>query len=904
MIKLRERPIDLLLDEDLLAAYARSRDADALGELVKRRWPEAYRIALRALGDPGAAEDAAQEAFVRLLRAARTFDPGRPFGPWFRKIVLNAVRRHIRASDRRRRHEEEAAMERSTVVTLPEGERRLAAAEVEAHVRRLSPDVRFPVILHFYEGCSHDEVAATVGCPTGTASSRIRRGLEQLRTSLVGAGYAVTAVELGALLTGTPPTPPPPPVRLLEAAARKLAVRALWQGASVAALVAGVAVALALAVAPAPSKTREIATAGGAVRAIASGDAALVAERPDAPGARAAGAERPDRAGDSSSPGAGTAAKPAAAKTATAVAPVATRVWTSFRGRLVDENHTPLAGAPLRLRSLRPHVPGRDMSNCSGDLGKARTARDGSFSIAVLEPRRLPRDAPVILEEEGTGHWLLVLEQPLEGITGGVLDRGEVTFHHAAFAQISVFVHSNAQPAAALVHLDGRMHRVLADTDAGGCARFFVDPEEQGPFELSIPAMDGLPPVHRDLVLDGADMTVSIDLARETEERIAGCVTGPKGQPLAGVNVSLVRRLTNTKLAIVRTDATGAYAFSGLARGDHFLVAASVDASLALFDASEDVTTPAPPCDLTLTQGGTLHVQLETREPDDWDFERCYALFTESEGGGWRASATGDITSGTFTVKPLPAGHYRIAARRGAVGAVSAPFEVEEQEEPRTFTLPLVPMRKVSGFVRDGGGAPIVGAYVEVELSLNGYWNDRTGADGSFSVSAPDQPVALTVTAPGFADALVTLPVGATTIPDVVLSPDVRAPTDAAKKRGSEAAAIGALKTITTAEAIFREGDKDMNGDLDYGTLAQLAQTKLVDDVLGAGEKDGYVFEAFPCPHDPHFRWYATASPKTPGENARYFFANQSGVIFYAREPFKVDPTTCRVPKGLLPVGN
>ncbi len=117
-------------------------------------------------------------------------------------------------------------------------------------------------------------------------------------------------------------------------------------------------------------------------------------------------------------------------------------------------------------------------------------------------------------------------------------------------------------------------------------------------------------------------------------------------------------------------------------------------------------------------------------------------------------------------------------------------------------------------------------------------------------------------------------------------------------KAGNESSAVGALKTLCTSEAIFREGDKSGDGKLDYGTLAQLDKTKLVDSVIGSGTKQGYVFDAQPSTTTSEFLWFATASPQLPGTTGdRYFFTNQAGVIFYSTAPFEVDPETC-MPKS------
>jgi hypothetical protein len=108
----------------------------------------------------------------------------------------------------------------------------------------------------------------------------------------------------------------------------------------------------------------------------------------------------------------------------------------------------------------------------------------------------------------------------------------------------------------------------------------------------------------------------------------------------------------------------------------------------------------------------------------------------------------------------------------------------------------------------------------------------------------------------------------------------------------NEPPAIGALKTISTSQMIFREGDKDADGTLDYGTLAELSDTMLIDAVLGSGQKQGYVFRVQPSPLTPEFLWMATADPAAPGVTGdRYFATNQDGIIYYSTTaPFTITP--------------
>ena len=126
-----------------------------------------------------------------------------------------------------------------------------------------------------------------------------------------------------------------------------------------------------------------------------------------------------------------------------------------------------------------------------------------------------------------------------------------------------------------------------------------------------------------------------------------------------------------------------------------------------------------------------------------------------------------------------------------------------------------------------------------------------------------------------------------------------------ARKHGNEAAAIGALKTTNSAQTLFREGDKEQNGTLDYGNMAQLSATTLIDGVLGSGKKQGYVFNIEPSSTTTEFLWFANANPAAPTSTGdRYFCSNHSGVIYYTqRQSVPIDVSGCSVPTNVLPVG-
>jgi RNA polymerase sigma factor (sigma-70 family) len=75
-----------------LLAAARSGERTGIDAFTRWIWPQVRRLALVVVGDPTLADDAAQEATLRILRALPSFDASRPFGPWMRTITRNTAR--------------------------------------------------------------------------------------------------------------------------------------------------------------------------------------------------------------------------------------------------------------------------------------------------------------------------------------------------------------------------------------------------------------------------------------------------------------------------------------------------------------------------------------------------------------------------------------------------------------------------------------------------------------------------------------------------------------------------------------------------------------------------------------------------------------------------------------------
>jgi RNA polymerase sigma-70 factor (ECF subfamily) len=177
-----------LSDEELLEAVGRA-DEDALAELYDRFGRVAYGLALRVLRDPSLAEDAVQEAFLQVWRAAGSFQPERAKA---RTFVLTFVHRRavdlVRREERRRTDPAAAPHE-----TGPGADEEALAGSRREIVRdalsRLPADQREAIELAYFGGLTQSELAERLSQPLGTIKSRMFTGLQRLQDLLVEAGF-------------------------------------------------------------------------------------------------------------------------------------------------------------------------------------------------------------------------------------------------------------------------------------------------------------------------------------------------------------------------------------------------------------------------------------------------------------------------------------------------------------------------------------------------------------------------------------------------------------------------------------------------------------------------------------------------------------------------------------------
>jgi RNA polymerase sigma-70 factor (ECF subfamily) len=154
-------------------------DRGAFEVLYRRYSRPVFGLALRRLGDRGRAEDAVQETFASIWRAARTYKPERgPGGPWLYAVARNAIVDRSRARS-------ETPVETPEEESLADGPPEQAEAywiawRVHRALEELSPNERSVIELAYWSGLSQSEVAEYLGIPLGTVKTRTRAALARL----------------------------------------------------------------------------------------------------------------------------------------------------------------------------------------------------------------------------------------------------------------------------------------------------------------------------------------------------------------------------------------------------------------------------------------------------------------------------------------------------------------------------------------------------------------------------------------------------------------------------------------------------------------------------------------------------------------------------------------------------
>src|SRR4029077_8736468 len=163
-----------------LVSAIRAGDQGAMAALYDRFSSVVYSVALRVLGETGAAEDVLQDVFLQLWRNPGAFDASRgSLGAWLAVVARNG------AIDARRKRKPESGIEDVVLSVTPDmasdADRSRVAEKVRGVLGTMSARQRARLGMAYYEGLTHTEIAAKTGEPLGTIKTRIRAGLTALR---------------------------------------------------------------------------------------------------------------------------------------------------------------------------------------------------------------------------------------------------------------------------------------------------------------------------------------------------------------------------------------------------------------------------------------------------------------------------------------------------------------------------------------------------------------------------------------------------------------------------------------------------------------------------------------------------------------------------------------------------
>ncbi|WP_432409947.1 RNA polymerase sigma factor [Rasiella sp. SM2506] len=181
------------LSNQLLVAQCKQNSRKAQLALYKQYCDGMYVVALRYMKDKAAAEDAAQEGFIKAFKKIEQFKGDVTFGAWLKRIVINTCLDAIKA----RKLETEPLYDETLRIAEEETDWQVAdettVDEVMKAIENLGDNYRDVTKLFLIEGYDHQEIAEIMGITESASRTKLHRGKLQLKENLkhlhYGTGY-------------------------------------------------------------------------------------------------------------------------------------------------------------------------------------------------------------------------------------------------------------------------------------------------------------------------------------------------------------------------------------------------------------------------------------------------------------------------------------------------------------------------------------------------------------------------------------------------------------------------------------------------------------------------------------------------------------------------------------------
>jgi RNA polymerase sigma-70 factor (ECF subfamily) len=516
--------------------------ADAEQLLQHASWIR--RLARTLVGNAQAAEDLAQETWVRALEHPPRAD--RPLRGWLATVMRNLLLQGRRGEHARRGREEQAAREEALASSLELFEQVSSQRHLAKVVLELPEPYRTAILLRYYEECSPRRMADLLGVPVPTVKTRLSRGLALLRARLqCGAGAEDRAwIALLLPLARRPAGWSPPPWSTAWATAASSL-------APIGAFIVKAKIAVVALIAAATATIAYVATSDAPPRNPPG--AAVAAQSPPAPraprGQELEAAETPGIASREQAP-----ALPQ--EEAVEVAKPTPPTGQIVRGRVIDVHSSPVSLAPVRLAAEFDAAEGS--IRAAENMPQALSGSDGSFELSsdklagnlvVLDERTTTVLAGIPLPSEG-GRQTIVVVAPRLRLSGTVVDESGLPIEGAKL-WISL-----------PDEMRGRLEAVLdfsedvpmsAQSDAQGRFEFSAAPSVQGGSVLA--GKEGYVPGKLELpVASTADLLIVLKRPDLSDNQLRGRVVDAAGVAVEKATVSF-------GLDTTRTDSQGRFAF-------------------------------------------------------------------------------------------------------------------------------------------------------------------------------------------------------------------------------------------------------------------------------------------------------------------------------------------------------
>ena len=169
------------MTEAQLIRQACEGDGRAVRALYERYAPRVYAVVRRIAGEEDLAQDYAQEAWIRAIRALPTFRGDARFSTWLHRIAVNSALQALRKADTRTKRE--APMPETVSVDPADGDVLLGDL-LERAMDCLPDGMRQVLILHDVEGYTHEEIGEFLGVTAGTSKSQLFKARGKMRELL------------------------------------------------------------------------------------------------------------------------------------------------------------------------------------------------------------------------------------------------------------------------------------------------------------------------------------------------------------------------------------------------------------------------------------------------------------------------------------------------------------------------------------------------------------------------------------------------------------------------------------------------------------------------------------------------------------------------------------------------